>query len=188
MRATFLDVSYPLESNLLDPPIRSAMGDSALSTGRKLEKPRRQFVITIAGEYLLSGQMELLRNAIHSARITGVMWYDGGSWNEITEPIWIADGNSVQTEFLMPFDNVYAPSWILYENGVINTGWTMKEQSGVVVFNTAPTGRITGKGKRKFRVVMEDQSDVILKETQHHQQVFSMGTITLREVQAVNIF
>jgi hypothetical protein len=187
MRTLFLDVNYPIQSKLFDPPTRADVGESAVATSAKLDKPRRQFTLQ-TWDQLLRDQVENIRNEIHSGRITGVFWFDGGPWGDVTENIFIGEGNSFQKEFPMPFDNVFAPSWLIYVNGVLNTNWTMKEQAGILVFTSAPTGRITGNGKRKFRVVLEDQSESILDETQHHQSVFGIGSIILREVQATSVF
>jgi hypothetical protein len=162
VRGLFFDINFPMDSNLVDPGIRASIGNSVVSTGIRYEKPRRRFVIR-TWDSLLKEQIAILRNEIHAARVTSVLWFDGGSYGDIIEPIFISEGNGLQTEFAMPVDNVFAPSWLIYVNGVLNTAWSMREQSGILVFAVAPTGRITGKGKRKFRVILEDEGDSLLQ-------------------------
>lgn len=191
MRALFLDVNRPLESKLLDPGGNEDLGSGgAVSLSRKLDRPIREFTIK-SWDVLLKTQIEIIRNEIHAGRITGVFWTDGDQYGEITEPIYIADGNGNQTQFTMPFANVFAPSWKIWVGQVLTTAWTMDEEPGVITFTSAPTGRITGIGKRKFKVIMVDNSDSILTESQLVTTAtdggYSMEPITLREANSVNL-
>jgi len=191
MRTLFLDVKRPVESRLLDPSTAEDLGGAAKSINKKLYKPVREFSLE-PWDQLLRTQMEIIRNEIHAGRITGVFWLDGDQYGDITEPIFIAEGNGVQTEFPLPFDNVFAPSWVIYVNGVVYTNWTMQEESGVLVCGTAPTGRITGKGKRKFRVIMQNSSESILSESQLYSNdpdgVYALqNPLVFLEVEATNI-
>jgi hypothetical protein len=191
MRTLFLDIKHPIESRLLDPSTSDDLGGAAKTIHKKLQKPIREFSLE-PWDQLLRDQMEVIRNEVHAGRITGVFWLDGDQYGDITEPIFIADGNGVQTEFPMPFDNIFAPSWIIYEDGVAITNWTMKEESGILVCGTAPSGRLTGIGKRKFRVIFRDSSESILSETQLYSSdtdgVYALqNPITLLEVEATNI-
>lgn len=190
MRTLYLDIERPMDTRLLDPSNSEKVGGPVLTINTSFTKPMREFTIR-SWNTLLKDQMEIIRNEVHAGRISGVFWFDGEAYGDITEPIYIGDGNNSQTEFPMPFDNVFAPSWEIKVNNVLNTGWTMYEQSGVLVFTSAPTGRITGTGKRKFRVVMTPNSDSLLGESQLYSRsddgVYTMQPITLTEVQAVNI-
>ena len=194
MRGLFIDIDYSaggLESRLLDPATRSELGGGAFAINKRLFKPVREFSLK-SWDKLFRDQMENIRNEIHSGRITGVFWLDGGQYGEIKEPIFIGEADGQRTEFPMPVDNCFAPSWKIYINGVLNTSWTMAEESGVLIFSTAPTGRVTGTGKRKFRVIIIDDSDSILAENQVYTNktgdgVYSQTAIKLLEVEAVNV-
>lgn len=191
MKALFFDLDGPLDSQLIDPSSIDNVGDGIVAIKKKLFKPKREFGLK-SWDTLLKDQMEIIRNAVHSYRITAVFYFDGDFYGEITEPIYIADGNNSQLEFPMPFDNVFASSWIIYVNGTIVTNWTMMEEEGVLVFDSAPTGRITGKGKRKFRVIFKPDQTTLLNESQIYRNtsgdaVYSAQPIVLTEVGAVNI-
>jgi len=191
MRALFLDPIRPIGSKLLDPSQSSDLGGSgALSISKKLDRPIREFNIK-SWDTLLKTQMEQIRNEIHAGRISGVFWLDGDQYGETEEPIFIAEGNSAQLQFVMPYPNLFAPSWKIWDGTTLVTTWTIDEEPGVITFQSAPTGRITGIGKRKFRVVMVDSSGSILSETQLYSHledgVYSMEPITLREANGVAI-
>jgi hypothetical protein len=191
LRCLFLEVNRPLDSKLLDPVGNEDLGSGgAVSLSKKLDRPIREFTVK-SWDQLLRSQIEMIRNEIHAGRITGVFWTDGDQYGDITEPIFIADGNGSQTQFVMPFANVFAPSWKIWVGQALTTTWTMDEEPGVITFTSAPTGRITGLGKRKFRVVMVDNSGSILSESQlvttSTDGAYSMEPIVLREANAVNV-
>jgi hypothetical protein len=60
-----------------------------------------------------------------------------------------------------------------------------------VTFATAPTGRITGTGKRKFRVILQTSDDSIFSETQLYRNstdgAYNMSPLSFLEVEGVNI-
>ena len=190
MRTLWLDCQRPIDSKLLDPSSSDRIGGAALSINKRFAKPMREFSLK-SWDTLLADQMEIIRNEVHAGRISGVFWLDGDAWGNITEPVYINDADGVQLQYPMPYDNVFAPSWKIYINGILNTGWTMHEQTGVLVFTTAPTGRITGTGKRKFRVVINENSEAILSESQIYSSrtdgVYSMNALVLMEVEGVNV-
>lgn len=191
MKAVFIDVQRPIESKLIDPNSSSQnVGDSAISRLALLTKPRREFTFK-SWDTLMGPQAEIIRNWIHMARITGVFALDGDHYGIIEEPIFIAEGNGVQKEYPLPFDNVYPSSWKIWVGTTLNTGWTMKPNSGILVFSSAPTGRITGIGKRWFRVAFDDQEASLLNESQVYSspedQVYSLQPITLIEVEGVDV-
>jgi hypothetical protein len=190
MKALFIDVQRPIESRLLDPATTEAVGDAVITRSARLPKPRREFTLK-SWDTLLATQAELIRNGIHASRITSVFWFDGDKYAEIEERIFIGEGNGSQLEFPLPYNNVFPSSWKIYVNETLNTGWTMRKDSGVIVFSSAPSGRISGLGKHKFRVVMVDESDSILSESQIYSsdqgQVYELAPITLLEVEGVNV-
>lgn len=193
MRALFLDPIRPITSKLLDPSQSSDLGGGgAVSISKKLDRPIREFSVA-SWDTLLKTQMELIRNEIQAGRISGVFWLDGDQYGETTEPIFIAEGNGSQKQFVMPYPNVFAPSWKIWDGIDLITDWTMDEEPGVLVCTTAPSGRITGIGKRKYRVIMIDSSGSILSETQLYSRiddsagVYSMEPIILREANGVSV-
>ncbi len=191
MKAIFLDIERPMQSRLVDPAISKDLGGGAVSINRRLFKPVREFELK-PWEQLLRDQTEILRHIVHESRVTGIFWLDGDQYADIHEPIFIGHGNGVSKEYPMPFNNVFAPSWVIYVNRVPRTDWTMKEEAGILVFSgTAPVGRITGVGKRKFRVIFKPGEDNLLSETQVHttqkgEGVYSIEPIRLIEVEGVN--
>lgn len=192
MRTLFLDVIRPIDSKLLDPSQSDDLGSGgAISRSPKYDRPIREFSLK-SWDTILRDQMEIIRNEIQAGRITGIFWLDGDQYGEITEPIFIGEGNSSQTQFVMPFPNVFAPSWKIWDGRTLKTDWTMDEEPGVITFTSAPIGRLTGIGKRKFRVVIVDSSDSILSESQLYtntdgEGVYSMQPIIFREANGVNI-
>ena len=193
IRALFLDPVRPINSKLLDPSQSADLGGGgAVSISKKLDRPIREFSIK-SWDTLLRTQMELIRNEIQAGRISGVFWFDADQYGETTEPIFIGEGNSSQLQFVMPYPNVFAPSWKIWDGSTLVTDWTMDDEPGVITFTSAPSGRITGMGKRKYRVIMIDSSGSILSETQLYSRssdgagVYSMEPIVLREANGVNI-
>ncbi len=188
MRTLFLDAQRPINSRLLDPPNKQNLGSGTISISQKLEKPMREFSIK-SWDQLLRDQIEIIRNEIHAGRITAVAWFDGDQWGDITEPIFIGEGNGAQLEFPMPFDNCFPPSWKIWVNQTLNTSWSMS--GDILTFTAAPTGRITGIGKRKFRVIVVDNSDAIMSEeqilTSNEEGVYSMEPLVFQEVRATSI-
>lgn len=191
MKALFLDIQPPLESKLLDPRSTQNLGVGALSLSKKLDRPLREFSAK-TWEKLLRDQIQILRNEIHAGRVTGVFFTDGDQYGDIVEPIFISDGNGSQTQFLMPFPYVHAPSWKIWDNQTLKTDWVMDEEVGSITFTAAPVGRITGIGKRKFKVVIIDNSESLLNESQIYKNnsgegVYEHTAIVLREVFGVNV-
>ena len=189
MRCLFLDIQRPAASKLTDPSNAQDLGSGNVSISRRFEKPMREFSLK-SWERLFRDQMEIIRNEIHAGRITAIANFDGDQWGNITEPIFIAEGNGSQLEFPMPFDNCFPSSWKIWVGQTLNTAWTMP--GDVLTFSSAPTGRITGIGKRWFRVRMVDNSDSVLGESQVYTNtdgdgVYEMEDITLREVQGTSI-
>lgn len=188
MRAMFLDVQRPIGTRLLDPSSTSNLGQGAISRSQSLAKPMREFTIR-SWDTLLLEQAENIRNELHAARITGVYWLYIDTYNEATTPIFIGQGNGSQTQFPAPYNDVRRDSWILYVNGTINTGWTVN--GDVFVFSSAPTGRITGIGKRKFRVMLADETESLVSESQLYKgddgSVYNIEPIVLKEVEGVSI-
>ena len=189
MRHLILDPSLPIESRLLDAANTDGLGGGAISRSIGFCKPYREFTIK-SWENLLQDQAEIIRNAIHGGRITAVYWLQIAGYDTITEPIFIADGNNVQLEFPTPFNDIYAPSWILKVNQTVVTNWTCVGDT--FVFTSAPSGRITGTGKRRYRVIIQANNDSLLNEQQlfvsDEGQVYSLAPVVFTEVEGVNIF
>jgi hypothetical protein len=190
MRAIFIDIQRPLESKLLDPVTSQSLGGMVTSLNIKLDKPRREFNVR-SWDTLLHQQMELLRNEIHSGRANGVYWLDGEKYGFIEEPMFVANGNSVQKQFQLPVNNVFPSSCKFWDNQTLKTDWTINSEPAIVTFTSAPTGRITFIGKRKFRVIQKVENDVLLAESQLFSNttdgVYTAEPINFIEVEAVDI-
>jgi len=189
MRALFLDIERPIESRLLDPSSSEKLGQGATSRSASLAKPIREFTLK-SWDTLLLAQAEKIRNEIHAARITGVFWLFINGYNEATEPIFIGQGNGSQTEFPAPYNDILAPTWKLYVNQTLTTGWTAPG-GDTFKFISAPTGRITGIGKRKFRVVITENNESILSESQIFSgpdgSVYVIEPLIFTEAEGVNV-
>jgi len=189
MRAFFIDPQRPIESRLLDPISNEVLGEMVLSLSNKLQKPRREIRIN-SWDTLLQDQIEQIRNEIHGGRGTGVFFLDGDIWATINYPIFVGNGNGVQTEFPLPINDAFPSSWKFWDNQTLKTDWTMVRDPATVVFTAAPTGRITGTGKRKFRVILQTSDDSIFTETQLYRNttdgVYSMNPLVFLEVEAIN--
>lgn len=190
MRAIFIDVQRPLDSKLLDPVDTQSLGGMVTTLTTKLARPRREFGVR-SWDTLLHQQIELLRNEIHTGRANGVYWLDGDKYSEINEPMFIGNGNGVQLQFPLPINNVFPSSCKFWDNQTLKTDWTLSTEPAVVTFTSAPIGRITYVGKRKFRVIQKVDNDTILSES----QIFSSDTdsaytaepIIFLEVEGVDI-
>ena len=189
MRAIFIDIQRPLDSKLLDPLITNQLGEAAVSLSNTYPKPRREFRVQ-SWDTLLQAQIEQVRNEIHGARSTGTFFVDGDIWAEINVPMFVANGNGVQTQFPLPVDNIFPSSCKFWDNTEVKTDWTMVRDPATVTFTAAPTGRITFTGKRKFRCIIAATEDSIFSESQLYRNtedgVYSFTGIVLREVEAVN--
>lgn len=190
MRAVFIDIQRPIDSKLNDPTNSQSLGGMVMSVNTKLTKPRRDFSIR-SWDTLLANQIELIRNDMHSSRSSAVFWLDGDVWANINEPMFVANGNGVQTQFPMPVDNIFASSCKFWDNQTLKTDWTLISDPATVTFTAAPTGRITFIGKRKFRVMLSENQDTLLSESQLWSNstdgVYSMQPLNFIEVEAVNV-
>ena len=190
MRAIFIDIQRPLDSKLVDPVNSQSLGGMVMSVNTKLTKPRRDFSIR-SWDNLLASQIELLRSDLHGSRSGGVFWFDGDVWSNINEPMFVANGNGSQLQFQLPVDNVFPSSCKFWDNQTLVTDWTMNSDPAIVTFTSAPTGRITFIGKRKFRIMMADNQDTLLSESQLWSDgtdgVYSMQPINFVEVEAVSV-
>ena len=189
MRALFLEVERPISSKLLDPVQSKRIGDGALSRSASLFKPMREITIK-SWDQLLRPQLEKIRNEIAAGRITGTFWLRIDSFGgDMHEPMFIAEGDGVNTQFPMPVNNVYPNSWVITVSGVTVTAWTMTADT--ITFTSAPTGRIEGYGKRKFKVMLQE-SESILEETEiYRNDTEAVGSVTplvFIEVEGVNVF
>lgn len=187
MRTLLIDAQRPIESRLLDPANKESTGNAAYSISRKYEKPMREFSVK-SWDTMLRDQIEIIRNEIHAGRVTATAWFDGDQWGNVRKPIFIAEGDGIQEEFPMPFDNCFPSSWKIWVNQTLTTTWAMVGDT--LIFTSAPSGRITGIGKHKFRVIIVDNAESLLTESQiytntEEQGVYSMTPIVLREVQGM---
>jgi hypothetical protein len=188
MRGIFIDIQRPLDSKLIDPLEVNSLGEAAVSLVNKLSKPRREFSIR-SWDTLLQSQIEQIRNEIHAGRSTGVFFTDGDIWADITEPMFVANGNGIQKQIPLPVDNIFPSSCSFYDNGVLKTDWTIIRDPATVVFTAAPTGRITFTGKRKFRVVLTANDGSIFSESQLYRNeddgVYNFQPLVFIEVEGV---
>lgn len=183
MNALLLDPAYPIGLRPIDPTRRDPVGGGAYNTIDQWAKPKNEFTIKCPQNDL--DMAEALYAFYLRHRGSNPFLFDGAGRCEITVPQLFFIGNGTDDEFMLPFENLLAPTWVLYQNDAVMAGsaWTMDEPSGLVTFLSAPAtnAQIKGKGKWMSKCIFWGDGESMFSSEEFASRVFNEG-ITIREV------
>lgn len=168
--------------DVLSPTMRGGLGVwRAIRTRRRYFKPLHLFKLSFKNDDQYNAE-RLYEFALYHRGDTA-FYFDGGGALEISNPIFLFLGDGATTQFSLPFDNLFGPTWSFFENGIPKTDWTLTEASGALTFTTAPANNseISGKGKRKAKVKFWFGGDAVYSRSEFFLNLYSEG-IELHEV------
>lgn len=165
----------------IDPTRRDPVGGGALSLIDTWAKPRHEYSVSFPDNDISLAESLYAFYLRH--RGSNPFWFDGAGRCEITEPQLFFIGDALTDEFMLPFENLLAPTWIFYENGAVRSDWTLDEASGLLTFTSAPAlhAQISGKGKRLAKCVFWGDGESLYSSEEFTARMFREG-ITIREV------
>ena len=110
-----------------------------------------------------------------------VTLFDGGANSSILNRVFVGYGNGTQTQFLLPYRNIYAPSLVISVNNTVTTGWTLSGKS--LTFNSAPANLALihiEKARMRFKAYFVVDTEKMYQMTDMFKS-FSSGEIKIRE-------
>jgi hypothetical protein len=161
------------------PSIQVGLGSGAVSL-RDLW-PRTRYEFAVATIPLGRQEAEQLEGVMRYLKGGQVLWYDGSDYGKKENPVFVGHGDGVTTDFFLPHDHVFGASVVMYVNGVVTTGWTITDASGLIRFTSAPAAEaeITAKFECRFRCFLLAEK-VLLKRDRIFRNLYRLS-FTLRE-------
>lgn len=183
MRTILVNPNFPVGSSLVDPVLQSPVGRNLFFYRAIQKRPRQRFTLAFVAndQYEMESIREL---AIFNGGYTP-MWFDGHTLAETVAPmlVWIGDG--VTTEFILPFKNVFPPTCVFTEDGIVKSDWTMPDdgESGITAFTTAPVSgsEVRWQGSRKIKVRLIVADDAVYGSEERADAIFQ-ESIQLEEI------
>ena len=170
-----------IRPTILAPVSQFGLGQGVPAQRRRYAKPRYRFEIEVslasrAEAEQLAGQLRYLQGDTP-------VWFDGADYGDIQNPVLVGYGTGTQTNYFLPHDNVAQASLVVTVNEVTESGWTLTESTGLLVFDSAPPldAEIKAKYVCKFLVLVEVVGDVLTTYERETVNRYKMAFV-LREI------
>lgn len=161
MLTVFINISHRMTCEADMPVIKDDIGGGAMQFRRRFTRALRRFQFTIPDA---PDAIDPVIGLLEQVQGDTPIWFDGGAFAEIHEPIIIGIGDGATADFILPHRHVFVASTVVYLNGGVFAEWQPLGGDNVTMekirFDSAPAAddQITAKYVRKYKCVLDVDS------------------------------
>jgi hypothetical protein len=159
MHTAFISPTHVLPEEVQMPTLKDPVGSGEVSLRRQYLRALRRWELTIPAQH---DKLDPFQGFLEMVQGDVPFWFDGAGMLEVVEPIPIAVGDGITSEFALPHRHIFVSSAVFYLNGALFTAWS-PVGNGVVmdsfICDSAPAANaiITAKYRRKALVIQETE-------------------------------